>query len=139
MSEKHKSIFHAIFQMAKEMDNEITATLDSEIDKTSDVKSVSRYPEFYTVDAYHPCDHGSSAGHTHIETRDAIQLGRIKREPGQILCSKKKHWQRLPNSTPVTCHKCYEIAKRYSLDIGKFHTGYETDQAWDSWITRKNK
>lgn len=80
-----------------------------------------KHPPFYSVDAYHPRDRGNSAGATHIETRDTIKLGRIKRDPRQVLCTRKRHWQLLANDSDITCPKCLEIAERFGLVIGQVH------------------
>lgn len=73
-------------------------------------------PSFYLAGAGHPRDRGNSAGHTHIVCGKPVQLGRIKRDEYQTLCTTKRWWSLHGQGVWVyVCPKCAGIMNRHNL------------------------
>lgn len=58
---------------------------------------------------------GRQAGHTHLHTREPLELGRIRRRAGAALCGRDGWYERPPegeHELADVCPRCAEIADR---------------------------
>jgi hypothetical protein len=61
---------------------------------------------------------GGQSGAVHLHATEAVDLGRIKRQPGQVLCG-RRGWYERPveheSDLRVRCGECLLRAKRYGI------------------------
>ena len=56
---------------------------------------------------------GNQSGNVHLHARHRIIGGKVKRDKGQAICSKKHGWyEREPQASEVLCPECVRIVQR---------------------------